>query len=147
MKLIPVFIFLMLFPSSLFAGDVKVDVSSRAGDIIEDIDNFLDEDDSKKEKIKTWFTVAKEKSEAFRTENLAKFLISKDKIATERENSAEFENATKVLLFLHFYILVLAIFIFSIVFIFYTVGFALLFCVLRVLWNFLRRIFRKKHEV
>lgn len=150
MKALPIFIFLAVFPVSLFAADGsggRAGVSARAGEIIEDIDNFLDEDDSKKEKIKTWFATGKEKSEAFRTENLANFSVKKIKLAEEREDVSEFSSGTKVLLWLHFYLLVLAVFVFSTAFIFYAVGFSLLFYVLRLILRGLKRVFRRRHEI
>jgi len=113
--------------------------------ITEEFLGFIKED-GKKDKVESWFNRSFEKTEEFRVKYLNLFEESKDKIQKKKEKNKDSSSAVKGVTFVHLVLLALVSFIFSVKIIFYVVGFILAFSILKLIFNILKKIFRKDYE-
>jgi hypothetical protein len=98
------------------------------------------------DKIGFWFDEHFKKSEEFRDKKLEDFKKEKEDISKKRADNKDSKTQTKVLMFLHFSLFALLVFIFSIQFVFYAVVVVISYVLVRWVFRIIVRIFRKRHE-
>lgn len=93
-----------------------------------------------------WFDQNFKQIETFRKKNFVSFQIKKTKVKTDNAENENAKTPVKILSTMHFLLLCLIVFVFSITLVFYIVVLILIYFVLRIIWRLLKRLFRKKYE-
>lgn len=93
-----------------------------------------------------WFNEHFKQSEEFRYKKLQNFKDQKEEISEKREKSKDVKTQTKVLMFLHFSLFAVLVFIFSIQFVFYALVVVLSYILIRWVFRIIIRLFRRRHD-
>lgn len=132
-------IFISVFPASLIADSADVSSSGDKKNNYLVLKDLFKKDNYSKENIEKWFEENFSKVEEFRKNNLEKLRSSKDRVNEIRISEKDSSTATKILVFIHFLIVLISFFVFSHIFIFYPIILVIIYKILRYIWVLIRR--------